>query len=109
MSDVRINKSALKHGILEVDIRIALTNFIYEDPISGEENKFLAVYAKKLEKEVPSIRRGEGGPLTRERDQSVLGFLDSFSAQYIRAKANATSKSAPEVISDLVHNDIASA
>jgi uncharacterized DUF497 family protein len=43
MSDVRINKSALKHGISETDIRLAFVNFIYEDPISGEENKFLAV------------------------------------------------------------------
>jgi uncharacterized DUF497 family protein len=43
MSDVRINKSALKHGISEPDIRIALMNFIYEDPIAGEENKFLVV------------------------------------------------------------------
>jgi hypothetical protein len=43
MSGVRINKSALKHGILEADIRIALENFIYEDPIVGEENKFLVV------------------------------------------------------------------
>jgi hypothetical protein len=43
MSDVRINKSALKHSISETDIRIALVNFIYEDPIAGEENKFLAI------------------------------------------------------------------
>ncbi|MDR2610009.1 MAG: hypothetical protein LBC58_00970 [Clostridiales Family XIII bacterium] len=43
MSNVRINKSALKHGIAEEDIRAALANFIYEDPITGEENKFLAV------------------------------------------------------------------
>jgi uncharacterized DUF497 family protein len=43
MSNVRINKSALKHGISEADIRVALVNFIYEDPIVGEENKFLAV------------------------------------------------------------------
>jgi hypothetical protein len=47
--------------------------------------------AKRLEKEIPAIRPGEGGPLTRERDQAVLEFLDGFSAQYIRAKANATS------------------
>jgi hypothetical protein len=72
-------------------------------------DKEAAAYAKKLEKEIPFIRRGEGGPLTRERDQSVLSFLDSFAAQYIRAKANATSKSASEVISDLVRNEIASA
>jgi uncharacterized DUF497 family protein len=43
MSDIRINKSALKHGISEADIRMALANFIFEDPIYGEENKFLAI------------------------------------------------------------------
>jgi hypothetical protein len=43
MSGVRINKSALKHGISDIDIRLALANFIYEDPIFGEENKFLSV------------------------------------------------------------------
>jgi uncharacterized DUF497 family protein len=43
MSGVRINKSALKHGISETDIRVALMNFIYEDPLVGEENKFLAI------------------------------------------------------------------
>jgi hypothetical protein len=72
-------------------------------------DKEAAEYAKKFEKTIPAIRRGKGGPLTRERDQAVLGFLDSFSAQYIRAKANATSKSASEVISDMVHKEIASA
>jgi hypothetical protein len=66
-------------------------------------------YAQQLEKDIPAIRRGEGGPLTRERDQAVLELLDSFSAQYIRAKANATNKSAPEVISDLVRKELASA
>jgi hypothetical protein len=68
-----------------------------------------AAYAEKFENNIPSVRRGEGGPLTRERDQALLEFLDSFSAQYIRAKANATSKSASEVISDLVHKELASA
>jgi hypothetical protein len=68
-----------------------------------------ATYAKKLEDSIPSIRRGEGGPLTHERDQAVLELLDNFSAQYIRAKANATSKSASEVISDLVQKELASA
>jgi hypothetical protein len=71
-------------------------------------DKEAAAYAELLEKDIPAIRRGEGGPLTRERNQAVLGFLDSFSAQYIRAKANATSKSATEVISDLVHKELAS-
>jgi hypothetical protein len=65
--------------------------------------------AKRLEKEIPAIRLGEGGPLTRERDQAVLGFLDGFSAQYIRAKANATSKSASEIIGDLVRKELESA
>jgi hypothetical protein len=43
MSDVRINKSALRHGISETDIRLTLINFIYEAPIAGEADKFLAV------------------------------------------------------------------
>jgi uncharacterized DUF497 family protein len=43
MSSARINKSALKHGISEADIRMAIVNFIYEAPISGEENKFIAI------------------------------------------------------------------
>ena len=71
-------------------------------------DKEAAEYAKKLEDTIPSIRRGEGGPLSRERDQTVLECLDSFSARYIRAKANATRKTAIEVIGDLVRKDLVS-
>jgi uncharacterized DUF497 family protein len=42
-SKVRINQSALKHGLSGADIHKILDNFIYEDPIEGESNKFLVV------------------------------------------------------------------
>jgi hypothetical protein len=71
-------------------------------------DKEAAKYAEMLENTIPTIRRGEGGPLSRERDLALLESLDPFSARYIRAKANATSKSAGEVIGDLVRKDIAS-
>jgi len=71
-------------------------------------DKEAAEYAKKLEDTIPTIRRGEGGPLSRGRDQIVLECLDSFSARYIQAKANATRKTAIEVIEDLVRKDLVS-
>lgn len=72
-------------------------------------DKEAAEYAEMLENTIPTIRRGEGGPLSRERDIALLEYLDSFSARYIRAKANATSKSAAQVIGEMVRNDLASA
>ena len=72
-------------------------------------DKEAAEYAAKFENTIPVIRRGEGGPLTRERDQVMLECLDSFSARYIRAKANATKKTAAEVIEELVQKDLATA
>lgn len=71
-------------------------------------DKEAAEYADRLEKTIPAIRQGETGPLTEQREQAILGYLDSFSAQYIRAKANATNKPASLVISDLVRNELAS-
>jgi hypothetical protein len=73
------------------------------------KDKEAAEYAEKFEKTIPQIRRGEGGPLSREREEILLESLDSFSARYIRAKANATSKSAAEVIEDLVKKELATA
>ncbi|MDR1271781.1 MAG: hypothetical protein LBK04_02145 [Clostridiales Family XIII bacterium] len=72
-------------------------------------DKEAEAYAKRLENEIPSIRLGECGPLTRERDQAALEFLDGFSAQYIRAKARATNKPVSEIIGDLVRKDLESA
>lgn len=43
MNDMRINKSALKHGISEADIRLALANFIHEAPLDDAEDKYLVV------------------------------------------------------------------
>jgi hypothetical protein len=40
---IKINQSALKHGIFEQDICLAIENFIYEDPVESEENKFLLI------------------------------------------------------------------
>jgi hypothetical protein len=73
------------------------------------DDKEAKEYADILENTIPAIRPGEGGPLSRERDQIMLECLDNFSARYIRAKANATSKSAVEVIEELVRKDLATA
>jgi len=40
---VKINQSALKHGISGKDICLALETFIYEDPLDDEQDKFLVV------------------------------------------------------------------
>ena len=72
-------------------------------------DKEAAKYAEKYANEIPQIRKGAGGPLSRERDQMLLESLDSFSARYIRAKARATSKSAAEVIKDLIRKELATA
>jgi hypothetical protein len=80
-----------------------------KERIKMMNDKEAAECAEMLENTVPAIQRGEGGPLSRERDIALLEYLDSFSAQYIRAKANATSKSAAQVIGELVHKDLASA
>jgi hypothetical protein len=71
-------------------------------------DKEAAEYADRLEKVIPAIRQGETGPLTEQREQALLDYLDSFSAQYIRAKANATNKPVSLVISDLIHRELAS-
>ena len=41
--NVQINQSALKHGLSEEDICLALETFIYEDPLDNETGKFLLV------------------------------------------------------------------
>jgi len=40
---IQINQSALKHGVSETDICLALETFIYEDPLEDEQDKFLLV------------------------------------------------------------------
>ena len=55
-------------------------------------DKEAAEYAEKYENTIPVIRKGEGGPLSRERDQIMLECLDNFSARNVRAKASATKK-----------------
>ena len=72
-------------------------------------DKEAAEYAEKFEITIPAIRKGEGGPLSHERDQTMLEYLDNFSARYIRAKASATKKTAAEVIQELVQKDLATA
>ena len=35
------NKAAFKHGVTKTDILRAFETFIYEDPIEGDDNKYL--------------------------------------------------------------------
>ena len=35
--------SAFKHGVTEADILSAFETYIFEDPVEGEDNKFLLI------------------------------------------------------------------
>jgi hypothetical protein len=53
----------------------------------------------------PSIRQGEGGPFTRQRD--FLKSLDAVSANYIMTIAEASNQTPAQVIGKLVREKIA--
>jgi hypothetical protein len=53
----------------------------------------------------PPIRRGEGGPFTRQRD--LLKLLDEVSANYIMTIAEASNQTPAQVIGKLVREKIA--
>ena len=40
---IRFNKSAFKHNVTASDIFAAFETFIFEDPVEGEENKYLLI------------------------------------------------------------------
>jgi hypothetical protein len=39
--DIEFNQAAFKHGCTEADIRWAFKTFVFEEPMGGEENKYL--------------------------------------------------------------------
>ena len=40
---IEFNQSAFKHGIVEIDIRRAFANKVFDHPVEGEENKHLLI------------------------------------------------------------------
>jgi len=40
---VKFNRAAFKHGQKDADILCAFQTFIFEDPVEGEDNKFLLI------------------------------------------------------------------
>jgi hypothetical protein len=55
----------------------------------------------------PAVRRGEGGPFTRQRD--LLRALDEVTANYILTRAEAAHKTPAAIVADLVREKIAAA
>ena len=41
--NIKFNSSAFKHGVTSADILWAFQTFVFEDPVEGEENKFLLI------------------------------------------------------------------
>jgi len=52
----------------------------------------------------PSVRVGEGGFFTRQRD--LLNALDPVAANYIRSQAEINNKSPAQVIGELVRKEL---
>jgi hypothetical protein len=40
---IKFNSAAFKHGLTEADILRAFETFIFEDPVEGEDNKYLLI------------------------------------------------------------------
>jgi hypothetical protein len=40
---IRFNWAAFKHGVTEADMLMAFETYIFEDPVEGEDNKFLLI------------------------------------------------------------------
>jgi hypothetical protein len=40
---IKFNHAAFKHGVTEADILSAFETYIFEDPVEGEDNKFLLI------------------------------------------------------------------
>jgi hypothetical protein len=40
---IEFNDAAFKHGVSEADIRWAFKTFVFEEPVEGEDNKFLLI------------------------------------------------------------------
>jgi hypothetical protein len=40
---IEFNDAAFKHGVSEADIRWAFKTFVLEEPVDGEDNKFLLI------------------------------------------------------------------
>jgi hypothetical protein len=41
--DISFHESAFKHEVMEADIRWAFKTFVFEEPIEGEEDKYLLI------------------------------------------------------------------
>ena len=52
----------------------------------------------------PSVRVGEGGFFTRQRD--LLNSLDPVASNYIRSQAELTNRSPAQIIGDLVRKEL---
>ena len=55
----------------------------------------------------PSVRVGEGGFFTRQRD--LLNALDPVASNYIRCQAEINNKSPAQIIGELVRKELRSA
>ena len=55
-------------------------------------------------KQIPPIRIGAGGPLTRQRE--LLRSLDEVTANYLITKATSTHKTVSQLIGELVREKI---
>ncbi|WP_059370795.1 hypothetical protein [Treponema endosymbiont of Eucomonympha sp.] len=40
---IKFNRAAFKHGVTEADILCAFQTYIFEDPVEGDDNKFLLI------------------------------------------------------------------
>jgi hypothetical protein len=65
-----------------------------------EANALDELYTKKI----PPIRKGVGGPLTRQRE--LLRSLDEVAANYLITKAASTHKTVSQIIGELVREKI---
>jgi hypothetical protein len=121
--EIEFNQAAFKHGCTEADIRWAFKTFVFEVPCHEVPQAVARLYnpigdcmAKMTEEEAdaldelwtrttPPIRRGEGGPFTRQRD--LLKSLDEVSANYIMTIAADNHQTPAQVIGNLVREKIA--
>ncbi|MFP3041170.1 hypothetical protein LQZ19_05045 [Treponema primitia] len=46
--DISFHESAFKHEVTEADIRWAFKTFVLEEPIEGEEDKYLQIFRRTL-------------------------------------------------------------